>query len=600
MALLAFVPFTLGANETLPVVFMYSLSSEVCMGDDSGWNYRRYFPHYLVSSLNQAAFSQVYSKVYFLSNFKECKLIEEHITSKVSKKVIRVDVADYPGVDGQTARYINASQEVFMGDSGSLWISSASRFFHLHDLMLSKGWKEFVHIEGDNMLYVDSTTLLPHFRANYGTSLAVTPLLGNKSQFTASVFWVGSQRALAAFTSFLQRLAQKGRLWNEYLDWLRPYACCKRGSGLREDSSGRGIKPHKIEEMTMMAFYRHRQESLWAKRVRAVNGSNPRVSAAVSKSPANSPGNLSGASAMTNADRLLLFPVMPVFKYHFNAYTCNMSEFGHGGPEVPPFRQSGCEGGDSSSRGCEKVAEGSAASATHKELSILLYDPGSYGQNIGGTNNKGGRNKGFKDSSHIVGQAMRLNNCVIKMLCGTVSPLHTRLPWRGEEGKLKQDIEFIDTVGGHGNATRGSAKEQCFAAPFVRCGNTAEDEAKEIENFVTQAIPDVQKEAVRRYIEGHPGVKITQTSDGGTGLTYPPTGLPPGDKMALDKNITAALEEKRGEIRAQLRLHSGLTQWHPLYNLHLHAKRTHHYLSSDWPCECREEPYTFGWVHGNG
>ena len=32
------------------------------------------------------------------------------------------------------------------------------------------------------MLYVDSTTILPHLRANYGTSLAVTPLLGNKSQ----------------------------------------------------------------------------------------------------------------------------------------------------------------------------------------------------------------------------------------------------------------------------------------------------------------------------------------------------------------------------------------------------------------------------------
>ena len=106
------------------------------------------------------------------------------------------------------------------------------------------------------MLYVDSASIVPHLRANYGPSLAATPLLGDKSQFTASVLWVGSQQALGTFTSFLHRLTNKGRLWNEYLDWLRPYACCKRGSGLKEDTAGRGIKPHKIEEMTMMAFYR--------------------------------------------------------------------------------------------------------------------------------------------------------------------------------------------------------------------------------------------------------------------------------------------------------------------------------------------------------
>ena len=426
----SFASLALGTGDMLPVVFMYTLSSEVCMGDESGGTIDAIFPHYLVSSLNQAAFSQVNSEVYFLSNFKECKLIEEHITSKVSKKIIRVDVADYRGIDNKTDRYINASQEVFMGDSGSLWIHSASRFFYLHDLMLSKGWKECIHVEGDNMLYADSTSILPHFRANYGSALAVTPLLGNKSQYTASVLWVGSEQALATFTSFLQRLANKGRLWNEYLDWLRPYACCKRGSGLREDENGRGIKPYKIEEMTMMAFYRQRQKLTLtlAHPDDLGDGTTTDLSETSTK---NSSRTVS--SAVSNADHLLLFPVVPVFKYHFNAFTCNMSDFAHGGSEIPPLRRSECARGSSSSNSknrlhkCESNdAQGGKGDASHKDLSVLLYDPGSYGQNLGGTNNKGGRNKGYKDATHVVGQAMRLNNCVIKMLCGTVLSMHAR------------------------------------------------------------------------------------------------------------------------------------------------------------------------------
>ena len=144
-----------------------------------------------------------------------------------------------------------------------------------------------------------------------------------------------------------------------------------------------------------------------------------------------------------------------------------------------------------------------------------------------------------------------------------------------------------------------NASQQCYAAPFVRCGNTPEEELKEIENFITRETPGVQNEAVRRYVQEHPEVKITLALDD-AGLIYPPEGLPRADKVVLDKTIAAELENKRKDFRAQLRMHGGVTPWHPLFNLHVHAKRTHHYVSSDWPCECREAPYPIEWTHGRG
>ena len=165
--LFAVIGIALGANEMpLPVVFMHAPHAVVivmvtaiflvidsnllfpplfagtryrlrCAGDDSGWNYCSVLPSLLVSSSNQLP-SQVYSEVYFLSTFKECKLIEEHITSKVSKKVIRV-MADYPGVDNKIMRYPLGSLYVY-----GLWISSASDF-PLARLNANKGGMSLAH-----------------------------------------------------------------------------------------------------------------------------------------------------------------------------------------------------------------------------------------------------------------------------------------------------------------------------------------------------------------------------------------------------------------------------------------------------------------------
>jgi hypothetical protein len=55
-------------------------------------------------------------------------------------------------------------------------------------------------------------------------------------------------------------------------------------------------------------------------------------------------------------------------------------------------------------------------------LSELLFDSGSWGQFLGGTERGNGTNTGFTDPSHVIGNVLRLNidnekGWPIRMLC---------------------------------------------------------------------------------------------------------------------------------------------------------------------------------------
>ena len=88
-----------------------------------------------------------------------------------------------------------------------------------------------VHVEADNLLYGKMTDLLPAFRKHY-KGLAATPLNSNKSFITSSVLWIASLAALEKFNNFLLSLGRDKKEWKKYLDWLRPYGCCKKGESL--------------------------------------------------------------------------------------------------------------------------------------------------------------------------------------------------------------------------------------------------------------------------------------------------------------------------------------------------------------------------------
>jgi len=386
--------------------------------------------------------------VVFVSNYKECAAIKTHIIDHVqeftntllssktgsasasparNESIILFDIVDTSEIQSpRTAQFINSSgTNIFMPTHGDLWVAAAARFFWLEDVMRVRGFTEVIHIEADNLLYAPMAPLLPSLRKNYPNGLAVTPMEANKSGFTASFLWIASPPALREFTDYFTELASgKHDTWTGYLAWLRRWACCKTGSGIAEDANGRGIKPFKINEMTVMAYYHYVKE----------------------------PG------------KIYLLPVVPPFNYRTNRYTCNMSHY------APNGEMTGA-----SLYVLDLKMLNSTVSAANAQNALPLplpqqsgnaapgafgsiFDPGSWGQYLGGTNAHSGRNKKYTDSSHIVGQAVTINRCVAEMRCGNIHGIHYMHP-------IPADV----ATGTRG--TKTGANLQCYLAPFVQCGD---------------------------------------------------------------------------------------------------------------------------------
>jgi hypothetical protein len=106
-------------------------------------------------------------------------------------------------------------------------------------------------------------------------------------------------------------------------------------------------------------------------------------------------------------NELKLFPLLPSHNFIKNKHICNLTSFAVGGEEVGPATGSG------------------------------VWDPNSWGQYLGGTSRHHGNDRKFTDSSHVIGQAIRVSGCFVKMLC-------------------RQD---------------GPSSSNCVTAPNVKCGD---------------------------------------------------------------------------------------------------------------------------------
>lgn len=351
------------STQPLPVVFAYTVVERVC---------KYGLPEYIKIALEHNIFTQPDCQVILLTNLGECAQIGESV-----KNVTGLLVVDSTGMTSpRTRAFLNISHSMFQSDnSNELWITSALRFFLLEDLMLSKGYRELLHVEADNLLYGRITTILPILRQHY--PLAVTPLNTAKTLHTASVFWISSVAQLVQFNDYMMDLGtDRLRTWNNYLDWLKPTSCCKFG-GIRPDANGMGIKWFAVNEMSMLAYYHE-----------------------------------------LHPKTLALLPVVPDFPYITNRNIPRVAVYAPKGSEV--------------------------AQAT----GIGIWDPNSWGQFLGGTSRRGGKDRGFTDSSHIAGIAMRVSACRPAMICGNMT-----------------EYDYLP-----GAAPAGGGERRCYTAPFVSCG----------------------------------------------------------------------------------------------------------------------------------
>jgi hypothetical protein len=144
-----------------------------------------------------------------------------------------------------------------------------------------------------------------------------------------------------------------------------------------------------------------------------------------------------------------LFPVVPKHPYFMNRHVCNMSAFGPEGHLVGPPTGKG------------------------------IWDPNSWGQYLGGTSLRRGRDRGFTDSSHISGQAMRTTGCRPKMMCSNETitfPSFSLVAAGLSNATSISGATSSSSSSGVGTTASGNQQQEqkyCYTAPFVRCSEDA-------------------------------------------------------------------------------------------------------------------------------
>ena len=213
--------------EKIPIVFVFSMP-----------HCRDEFPHYLSLSLEQALVTQPEFNVILLGDFIRCPIMKRYIPLGTIIEDIQTLYSN------RTHEFHKLSSSIFSYTEDALWITATRRFFYLEDLMNARGYKELIHVEGDNLIYGNYSKLVKLLRYRNYRHLAATPL--TKHLTTASVLWIGEKESLEHFNNFLLALLRNNSVeWSKLINHLRKSGFEKLAidGGLYPDENGLGVKP---------------------------------------------------------------------------------------------------------------------------------------------------------------------------------------------------------------------------------------------------------------------------------------------------------------------------------------------------------------------
>src|SRR3990167_10223288 len=115
-------------------------------------------PEYLPVALKQARLFNPDSSIYLLANDSVLKFAYFDRIQCISVETL--PQSNEHRIFNRLSRLDKRSREGF-------WRYTTERFFYLHEWMKKENIKDVIHLEYDNMLYVDVSTLLPIFHQHY-------------------------------------------------------------------------------------------------------------------------------------------------------------------------------------------------------------------------------------------------------------------------------------------------------------------------------------------------------------------------------------------------------------------------------------------------
>ncbi|CAN5216843.1 hypothetical protein BH20ACT16_BH20ACT16_03240 [soil metagenome] len=119
-----------------------------------------------------------------------------------------VGARDGRRLDGTRLRRFRAGEGLTGMGLAGFWRFAAERFFVLEEVMRKRGIDRCLHLESDNLLYIDPARIDGWLADTYGATIALCPLTDDED--TAGVMYVGSLAALEAFNEALVALVELG------------------------------------------------------------------------------------------------------------------------------------------------------------------------------------------------------------------------------------------------------------------------------------------------------------------------------------------------------------------------------------------------------
>ena len=179
-----------------------------------------FFPTYIYFSVKQAAMWNPKSNFHVVvpSVFSK-QLCLLQLENEIGDRFFVWNLEDLPRSQAHD-QFITASRFDTSFRAG-FWRFTAERLFIVDNLMTVLSISEAVHLENDNLVYVDLSTIINVLRKLY-PGLAVT--LKSSGQAAAGFFYIGSQSVLMHFLSYLNTYPQKEGLRLEEMSILWTYS----------------------------------------------------------------------------------------------------------------------------------------------------------------------------------------------------------------------------------------------------------------------------------------------------------------------------------------------------------------------------------------
>lgn len=158
-------------------------------------------PAYIQVALEQARLFNPVTDIYLIANQQAINQSHEYLNKS---QIIAI-----PAETLKASKYHHRFNQKSTLDSTArdgLWRKATERFFYIHELMALYDLQSVVHIESDNMLYVD----IAEFKDTFTQYPGIGIVLDNDTRCIPSVVYIAHQKAMAHLVQYIAEQAPKG------------------------------------------------------------------------------------------------------------------------------------------------------------------------------------------------------------------------------------------------------------------------------------------------------------------------------------------------------------------------------------------------------